>query len=102
MAAGNLNEALTLFQGALGTNSRLAGSALNAGVCQMRLNRPAQAVTSFKTAVGLEPDNFQAWANLASAYLQTDQRDRARRAMARAVALRPGDARLREALRRMQ
>ena len=102
MAAGNPGRALSLFEGALATNPRLAGSALNAGVCCMHLNQPRRAVEFFHRAVALEPGNYQAWANLATAQVKVGNREKARLAMERALQLKPGDPRLQEALRRLR
>jgi tetratricopeptide (TPR) repeat protein len=87
-------EALGHFEAALRTNPRMAGSALNAGVCQMRLGRPAEAAAAFKKATAIDPDSFQAWANLATACSRSGDRSGAIRALDKALEIKPGDPRL--------
>ncbi|MEN8005665.1 MAG: tetratricopeptide repeat protein [Candidatus Krumholzibacteriota bacterium] len=94
-------EALPLFTTALEVNPRLVGSALNAGVCQMRLGRPADAVDSFRRAVSLDPDRFEGWVNLAAAYQGSGNRQGAVSALKRALEIRPRDSRLQKRLREL-
>lgn len=90
--------AFEYFRIALEQNSRLAGSALNAGVCQMRLGAPAEAARYFARATGIDPGKFEAWANLAVALHRTGDRHGAVKALEKAVELRPGDPRLKQRL----
>ena len=94
-------EALTHFQAALAVNPRLVGSALNAGVCQMRLGRPADAAQSFRRAVALDSGRFEGWVNLSAAYLGSGDRKGAISAIKRALEIRPADSRLQQRLREL-
>jgi tetratricopeptide (TPR) repeat protein len=95
-------DALPHFQVALEVNARLAGSALNAGVCQMQLGRPDEAARSFRRATAIDPGRFEAWANLSVALLRTGNRQGAVRALEKAQELRPGDPRLKQRLRELK
>ena len=95
-------EALPYFQGALEMNPRLDGSALNAGVCQMRLGRLNEAVESFRRAAAIDPKNFKAWVNLSIAHLGTGNRPGAVKTLEKALELRPRDPRLRQRLQDLQ
>jgi tetratricopeptide (TPR) repeat protein len=92
-------EALHHFHDALGVNPRLAGSALNAGVCQMRLGRPDEAVISFRRAADIAPDWFEAWVNLSTALFRSGNRDDAIEALKKAQELKPADPLLKQRLR---
>ena len=91
--------ALAAFSAAFDANSRQAGSALNAGVCALRLGRADEAGRWFARAAAVDPQRFEAWVNLAVVRERQGDRDGARRALERAVELRPDDPRLRERLR---
>ena len=95
-------EALSHFQTALIKNPRLAGSALNAGVCQMRLGQPREAARSFGRAAAIDPARPGTWANLAAARMADGDRAGAARALEKAVQLSPNDARLRQRLRELK
>jgi tetratricopeptide (TPR) repeat protein len=86
------------FVEALAKNPRLAGSALNAGVCRMRLGDPAEAARLFRKAVRISPKKFEAWVNLAVARQQASDRSGAISALERALVLRPGDRQLQQLL----
>lgn len=90
--------ALTHFQAALKTNGRLAGSALNAGVCLMRLGLHEEAAESFGKAAAIDPGGVAAWVNLASARFATGDRPGAIKALEKALELRPRDRNLRQRL----
>jgi len=92
-------EALHHFHDALGVNPRLAGSALNAGVCQMRLGRLDEAVISFRRAADIDSDWFEAWVNLSTALFRSGNRDDAIEALEKAQKLKPADPRLEQRLR---
>lgn len=92
-------EALPHFQKAVGLNPRLVGSALNAGVCQMRLGLPDEAARLFRQAIDIDPDKFEAWANLSSALYLSGDRVSAIKALQKAMNLRPGDRVLEQRLR---
>lgn len=95
-------DALPHFQTALDKNPRLAGSALNAGVCQMRLGRPEAAADSFRRAAAIDPNRFEAWANLTAALKATGDLNGAIRALERAVELQPENRRLIQQLNRLK
>ena len=95
-------EALPLFQAALGKNPRLAGSALNAGVCQMRLGRPDEAAGSFRRAAAIAPDRFEAWVNLSSALNRNGNLKGAIQALEKALELQPRNTRLKQRLRELK
>ena len=95
-------EALSHFQTALKKNPRLAGSALNAGVCQMRLGQPREAARSFGRAAAIDPASPGTWANLAAARMADGDRAGAVRALEKAVQLSPDDARLQQRLRELK
>ncbi len=97
----NFREALPHFQAALAVNSRLIGSALNAGVCQMRLGRPAEAAQSFRRAVAMDSGRFEGWVNLSAAYHGSGNRQGAISALKKALEIRPGDPRLQQRLREL-
>ena len=99
---GRFQEALPYFLDALQVNGRLAGSALNAGVCQMRLRQPGEAVGSFQQAADIDPDRFEAWVNLSVAQLGSGNRPGAVQALERALELRPRDRRLQKRLRELK
>jgi|GEM_PF-2342532 len=92
-------EALRRFEMALKTNPRLGGSALNAGVCQMRLGLPDKAARLFRQAARIDPGSFEAWVNLAAARMALKDRPGAVQALEKAVQLRPDDPRLVQRLR---
>jgi tetratricopeptide (TPR) repeat protein len=94
----NFQEALHHFQVALGVNPRLAGSALNAGVCQMRLGRPDEAARFFKKAADIAPNRVEAWANLATALFRSGNRAGAIQALKKAQELKPADPLLKKRL----
>ncbi|MFN2371696.1 MAG: tetratricopeptide repeat protein, partial [Candidatus Krumholzibacteriia bacterium] len=101
LAQERFAPALAAFAAAYAANGRQAGSALNAGVCALRLGRAEEARAWFGRAVGVDPERFEGWVNLAAALQQLGDREGARRALEKAVALRPGDARLRGRLREL-
>jgi tetratricopeptide (TPR) repeat protein len=95
LARGEAAGALRRFERAAALNPAAAPPLVNAGTCLFRLGRLAEAADSFAAAVGRDPANFEGWANLAEARRQLGDRDGAREAYAKALALRPGDRRLR-------
>lgn len=91
-------DALPFFQSALGKNPRLAGSAVNLGVCQMQLGQVNEAIDSFRRAVAKDPSRFEGWVNLAVARYRTGERSAAIGNLEKALELRPQDQRLRQLL----
>jgi tetratricopeptide (TPR) repeat protein len=94
MADGRFDLAFDHFRAAVDGNRRLAGSRLNGGVCLLRLNRAAEAVSWFGKAVRLNRGSPEAWTNLAIARNAAGDKAGAIKAIDRAVALSPGNARL--------
>jgi Tfp pilus assembly protein PilF len=81
----------------------MAGPRLNAGVCLMQLQQPAEAARWFARATHADSQSFEAWANLAVARNAAGDRAGALSAVDRALALSPANARLaglRDSLRR--
>ncbi len=95
-------EALLHFKVALEKNGRLAGSALNAGVCHMRLGNPDEAAGFFRKAAAIDPKRFEAWVNLSVALQGSGDRTGAVRALEKALELRPRDPRLQQRLRELK
>jgi tetratricopeptide (TPR) repeat protein len=100
LARGDFTEAYGLFSGALAVNGRLAGSALNAGVCRLKQGNPDEATELFRRATRINPDNFEAWANLGLAWLSTGDRTRAAEALEQALLLQPGNQQIQSLLLR--
>ncbi len=98
MAEGQFAAAGEHFARALHRNRRLAGSALNLGVCQLRLSQPEAAVRSFRRSLAIDGKQVAGWVNLAVALRGTGESEAAVRALSRAVDLKPGDGRLRRQL----
>ncbi len=94
LAEGRHDAALAEFTAAAAANRRLAPARLNAGVCLMRLGRPADAARRFAEAARLDPRSVEPWANLAVARRAAGDAKGALAAVERALALSPGDARL--------
>ncbi len=90
------------FAQALATNPRLAGSALNAGVCALRLDKPSVAVGWFLKSLHIDGGNFRAWANLGTARLKSGDRPGAITAFEKAVVLNPTDQRLARRLQELR
>jgi tetratricopeptide (TPR) repeat protein len=89
------------FETALALNPRLAGSALNAGVCHSRLGDRETARRFFRRAIRIDPRLFEAWMNLAFTELSLGDRDAARRAVEQAGELRPRDRAVTDLQRRL-
>ncbi len=94
LAEGEFAKAQLHFERALQANGRLAGSAMNAGVCQLRQQHPEAAVTSFRRALKIDPTQLGGWVNLAVALRGLGQHQEAISALEKALALQPNNARL--------
>ena len=94
MAAEDFAAAREHFRAALAVNSRLAGAALNAGVCAVHLGRSDDAIAEFRRAVAIDPELFGAWANLGALLAERGDAEPALEALERALALRPEDSAL--------
>jgi tetratricopeptide (TPR) repeat protein len=88
LAAGEVPAAAALFREAAVLNPRAAGSLLNAGVCAFQLGQVKDAERWISRATRVSPRWFEAWANLAEVRRAGGDRDGARRAYAKALALR--------------
>lgn len=95
-------DALPLFRDALEMNGRLAGSALNAGVCEMRLGKPEKAAVYFRRSAAIDPKRFEAWVNLSVALQGSGNRAGAVKALEKALELRPRDSRLQQRLKELE
>jgi tetratricopeptide (TPR) repeat protein len=102
MAREDWAAALPHFLAALKVNPRLAGSAQNAGFCQMRRQKPALAEKLFQQATQLDPTSVETWVNLAISRLASGQREEARQALRRARELDPGNPRVRALLQQVR
>ncbi len=102
MAREDWAAALPHFLAALKGNPRLAGSAQNAGFCQMRRQKPELAEKLFQRATQLDPTSVQTWVNLAISRLAAGQREGARQALRRAQELDPGNPRVRALLQQVR
>lgn len=99
---GQVGPALNYFEAALATNPRLGGTALNAGVCFMRMKKFQSAEKMFAKACRLQPQNYQAWANRSLALQQLHQKQKAFDAMQEAARLNPSNTRLQQALQNLR
>lgn len=77
-----------------------ANALITRGNALMRAGRVAAALGCYEAAVGLEPDRFEARANLGTALLAAGRHDAAKRHLRRALAARPAEAPLQLALAR--
>jgi len=105
LAKGEIALAKSHFDAALAVNPRLAGSALNAGVCAARMGRTDDALEYLRQAVDTDPRLFGAWANLGTLLASRGETGPAIAALEQALALRPGDRDLRrriDELRRLR
>lgn len=98
LARGQTRAAADLFRAALRASPGLVDARLNLGVALFQGGEPQAAAREFSQVTRRAPDRFDAWANLAEARLRLGDRPGAAAALRRAVALRPGDARLRQRL----
>lgn len=95
LAQGRYAKALNHFQKALEINPRLEQSALNAGVCSLKLDDAEGAIPHFQRAVSLNPNHGPYRVNLGLAWLQKGNKDKALNEFRQALALNPQNRRLR-------
>ena len=69
-----LERAAECFEQALAVNPLVASCWFTLGCVRLQQRSFGAAVAAFRRAATLEPDNFQAWANLATALVQTKQK----------------------------
>ena len=86
---GRYEEALKLYRGILGGNAGLAQIQFYAGNCLFRLEKYEEALGSFKEAVRLKPDFFDAYTNLANASDKLKKYDEALLLIEQALAIYP-------------
>lgn len=98
LGRGETRAAADLFRAALRASPGLVDARLNLGVALFQGGEPQAAAREFSRVTRRAPHRFDAWANLAEARLRLGDRAGAAAALRRAVALRPGDARLRQRL----
>ena len=69
-----LERAAECFEQALAVNPLVASCWFTLGCVRLQQRSFGAAVAAFRRSATLEPDNFQAWANLATALVQTKQK----------------------------
>ena len=84
-ALGRYKEALEAYLSL--KSDRTANDEISIGYSQVKVNGWQQAIQHYKAATVLEPNNFNAWENLAFGYISTSQLDLAAIALARVVTL---------------
>lgn len=89
--AGDLAAAAESFEGALRLDPRDAEGLLHLGRLYLRLKRPSDAESKFRSALELQPDSVQAALSLAQT-LEAQQKPEAADAYQNYLALRPNDS----------
>ncbi len=87
--AGQLTEALRLYDEALALDDTLAPIHFQRGMALLALRRAAEAVTAFERCVALQPDFLRGWLQLGAAALAADNTVQAERAYATVLQLAP-------------
>jgi len=103
LLAGLLEQAEGLYQSALALNPNEVSALMGRGDIHLRRREPRIAAETYRTAVGLDPKNPDAYVRLGEAYYHEGDLSAALSEWERAIALRPGDERVRqraEAVRR--
>ena len=85
--AGALTDAERCYRQLLAVSPGHAEAHSRLGAVLMRQGKPADAIGEIERALALKPDMFEAYGNLAQAYLVTGQADRATNAACRALEL---------------
>ena len=98
MQKGENRAAYEHFNRALATNPRLGGSAMNAGVCLMKLQDFSGAEKMFRRTCQLQPENYQSWANHSLALQQLGEYRKALMSLEEAARLNPSNLQLKKAL----
>jgi 2-polyprenyl-3-methyl-5-hydroxy-6-metoxy-1,4-benzoquinol methylase len=86
--AGRLDEAERRYRQVIAALPQHAEALSRLGAVMMRQGRPAEAIAHMERGLAVKPDMFEAYANLAQAYMWTGQRERAIEAACRALELR--------------
>jgi tetratricopeptide (TPR) repeat protein len=102
LQAGSLSQAQEQYQAALELNPNEAAALLGLGDIQHRNRQPRLAAEFYRRAVEAEPTNPDAYARLGEAYYQLADVAAALSAWEQALALRPGDARVRQRIQQIQ
>jgi tetratricopeptide (TPR) repeat protein len=89
---GRLDEALTLFQALLKTNSNNATIWNNLGIILFRQGKYRDAVNAFGQATDTDPEFTNAWYNKSLALIHLGKETEALRALDKAIKLNPRDA----------
>ncbi len=87
--AGQLTEALRLYEEALALDDTLAPIHFQRGMALLALRRAAEAVTAFERCVALQPDFLRGWLQLGAAALAANNTVQAERAYATVLQLAP-------------
>lgn len=95
---GKLDEALSLYQTALGWNPFLLDTHMGMGKILLKLRRYPEAERSFATAVQFKPDYAEAHMQLGIALLEQGRQDEAAASLRMALLIDPDDAEARERL----
>ncbi len=99
--AGQLTEALRLYDEALALDDTLAPIHFQRGMALLALQRTAEAVTAFERCVALQPDFLRGWLQLGTAALATGNVSQAEQAYAKVLQLAPDNLEARLHLARL-
>lgn len=100
-ALGRAAEAIPHYEAALRSDDRQAAVHNNLGIALVSTQRLELAEPHLRAAASLEPTLFTAWFYLGAVYAASGRPEEARAALQKADLLRPGDARVKEALARL-
>lgn len=89
--AGNTDEAVIAYQGAIGINPNYADAHLNLGAIYFGRKQYDMALEQFQKTVEIEPDNVDGLANLGRVEYVLRRFDNAAAALQKAIDLRPDD-----------
>jgi len=89
-ASGRSEDALAAYASAVRADPAHVQARVNRGVLLARLGRYPEAIASYREALALDPENADAWFDIAGAAAASGDLARARDALERALALRPG------------
>jgi len=98
LSSGDLAAAERGFQAVLQSNPKNIGALGNLGVVYSRLNRPADAIRTYRTALEILPNDPLLNLNLALAHLKVDDYRAAGPPLKKVLAVQPGNRQARELL----